>query len=183
MQVRLTMRDGDVTRVETWAGPLRTREGRDLGQVSATESAAYLLGVAARGSAGASAKAILPAILADSAATWPALLTIARDTATRSHATRQESMFWLSRFAASAVAGRRELFDDGSDARDAEGPEDLKRHAVFVLSQLPHRSGVPALLDIARSNPDLKVRGQALFWLGQSGDPRAIALFESVLRA
>jgi PBS lyase HEAT-like repeat len=26
------------------------------------------------------------------------------------------------------------------------------------------------------------VRSHALFWLGQSGDPRAIALFESVLR-
>jgi hypothetical protein len=26
------------------------------------------------------------------------------------------------------------------------------------------------------------VRSQALFWLGQSGDPRAIDLFESVLR-
>jgi hypothetical protein len=27
------------------------------------------------------------------------------------------------------------------------------------------------------------VRSQALFWLGQSGDPLAIDLFESVLRA
>jgi len=27
------------------------------------------------------------------------------------------------------------------------------------------------------------VRSQALFWLGQSGDPRALALFEEVLKS
>src|SRR5688572_28036299 len=60
--------------------------------------------------------------------------------------------------------------------------DDLKMHAVFVLSQLPRSEGIPQLLEIARSNPSWRVRSQALFWLGQSGDSRAIALFESVLR-
>ena len=53
---------------------------------------------------------------------------------------------------------------------------------MFVLSQLANHEAVPTLLDIARSNADRRVRGQALFWLGQSGDPRALALFESLLR-
>ena len=184
VQVRLTMRDGDVTRVETWVGTLRTHDARDLGQVSAVDGSRYFLGVAAHGTSGASAAAILPAVLADSSLTWPALLAVARDSVTRTHATRQEATFWLSRFAASALAGKgHELLDDEPDERGANDSEDLKRHAVFVLSQLPNREGVPALLDIARSNPDNRVRGQALFWLGQSGDPRAIALFESLLRA
>jgi hypothetical protein len=42
--------------------------------------------------------------------------------------------------------------------------------------------GVPALLRIARSNPDPELRKTALFWLGQSEDPRALALFEEILR-
>ena len=182
MQVRFTVRDGDVERVETWAGTMRARDGKDLGEVSSKESAQYLLGIAALANSGASAKAILPAVLADSATVWPALLVIARDSATRSHATRQDAAFWLSRFAASALAGKGHEWLDDDDNDDESDKESLKKHAVFVLSQLPHREGVPALLEIVRSDADRKVRGQALFWLGQSGDARALALFESLLR-
>jgi hypothetical protein len=181
VQVRLTVEDGAVNRVQYWVGPLRSREARDIGAVSAPEAARYLMTVAARGSPGASAKAIFPAVLADSATVWPALLAIARDTDTRSRATRQDALFWLSRFASGAVAGHpNQPFDE-----DEEGSadEDLKTHAVFVLSQLPRGEGIPQLLEIARSNPSRRVRSQALFWLGQSGDPRAITLFESVLRS
>jgi len=32
-----------------------------------------------------------------------------------------------------------------------------------------------------RSNRDPEMRRKALFWLGQSGDPRALALFEELL--
>jgi hypothetical protein len=34
---------------------------------------------------------------------------------------------------------------------------------------------------LARSNKDPKVRRKALFWLGQSDDPRVLALFEDIL--
>src|SRR5918997_383256 len=169
VQVRLTLEDGAVNRVQSWVGPLRSRQARDM------------MTIAARGSPRASAKAIFPAVLADSATVWPALLTIARDTDTRSRATRQDALFWLSRFASGAVAGHpNQPFDD-----DEEGSadEDLKKHAVFVLSQLPRGEGIPQLLEIARTNRSVRVRSHALFWLGQSGDPRAIALFESVLRS
>ena len=40
---------------------------------------------------------------------------------------------------------------------------------------------MPALIQIARSNRDPEVRKKAFFWLGQTGDPRALALFEEVL--
>jgi hypothetical protein len=181
LQIRLTVRDGAVDRVESWVGPLRSRNARDLGIVPAGEAARYLMTIAEHGAPSASAKAIFPAVLADSARVWPALLAIARAVDTRSKDTRQEALFWLSRFAGGAIAGRPdqpfEMEDDDGDV-----DEDLKAQAVFVLSQLPNGAGVPNLLDVARSNPSLRVRSQALFWLGQSGDPRAIALFESVLR-
>ncbi len=181
VQVRLTVSDGVVERVQTWAGPLRPRDARDVGVVSASEAARYLMTIAARGTHTASAKAIFPAVLADSATVWPSLLSVARDMETRSRATRQDALFWLSRFASGAVAGHPNdpfEFDDVDETED----EDLKTHAVFVLSQLPHGRGISDLLEIARSNPNRHVRSKALFWLGQSGDPRAIALFEAVLR-
>lgn len=181
VQVRLTLDEGAVRRVETWVGPPRSREARDLGTVSAPEAARYLMTIAARGTAGASKRAIFPAVLADSATVWPELFPIARDTETRSKATRQDALFWLSRFASGAVAGRpNNPFADDEEMESADN--DLKSHAVFVLSQLPRDEGVPQLLEIARSHPNWSVRSKALFWLGQSGDSRAIELFESVLR-
>jgi HEAT repeat protein len=52
---------------------------------------------------------------------------------------------------------------------------------VFALSQRPSKEGVPALIEIAKSNRDPEIRKNALFWLGQSHDPRALALFEEIL--
>jgi HEAT repeat protein len=181
VQVRLTLEDGAVQRLESWVGPLRSRGARDLGEVSAPEAARYLMTIAERGTARASKNAIFPAVLADSATVWPALFPIARNTETRSKSTRQDALFWLSRFASAALAGR----PNNPFAEDEESPsedDELKTHAVFVLSQLPRVDGIPQLLEVARSNRNWRVRSQALFWLGQSGDPRAIALFESVLR-
>ena len=180
-QVRLTLEDGNVTRVQYWVGPLRDRAAEDLGRVSAEEAARYLIGLAQRGSARASSKAIFPAVLADSAEVWPALLAIAKDSDTRSRATRKDAMFWLSRFASGAAAGRpnQPFFEDEDHPKTED--DELKSHAVFVLSQLPRGEGIPQLIETARSNNSWRVRSQALFWLGQSGDPRAIEVFESVL--
>jgi HEAT repeat protein len=91
-------------------------------------------------------------------------------------------MFWLSRFASGKVAGydNEPFFEPGENPSE---DEDVQMHAVFVLSQLPREQGIPDLLSLARSHRSWRVRSQALFWLGQSGDERALALFESVLRS
>ena len=52
---------------------------------------------------------------------------------------------------------------------------------MFALSQRPPEEGVPALIRIARTNQHPELRKTALFWLGQSEDPRAISLFEELL--
>ncbi|PYP42245.1 MAG: hypothetical protein DMD43_03595 [Gemmatimonadetes bacterium] len=57
----------------------------------------------------------------------------------------------------------------------------MREQAVFALSQLPRDEGVPILIHVARSNRDPALRRKALFWLGQSDDPRALALFEEIL--
>jgi hypothetical protein len=175
-QVRLTIVGGEIRRVESWIG-LRAREGRDLGQVPAGEAARFLLDAAMRSGGSSAARAVSGAVFADSAVTWPTLLRIARDTTAGRRSVRQEAMLWLSRFAIAALGGHPATLGD-----DDENSDEVKLQAVFVLSQLPHREGIEPLLDVVRSRAELGVRQRALFWLGQSGDARAVTLFESLLR-
>ena len=178
VRVRLTMRDGRVDQLESVVGATTPPDGRDLGSVSPGDAARWLLALATRGEGRAAARAITPAVLADGVVVWPTLLDIARDSSGQRRGTRTEAAFWLSRFAGAAIGGHpATLAQDVSDDRD-----DVKLHAVFVLSQLRNHEGIAPLLDVARSNANLAVRQRALFWLGQSGDPRALSLFESLLR-
>jgi hypothetical protein len=147
----------------------------DLGTVSAREVADYLLSVARteRGSMGE--KAILPATIADSAVIWPELIKIARN-ADIPRNTRNSSVFWLGQAAGEAATrGLNEIVVDNDVDRE------VREQAVFALSQRPREESVPALIAVARTNKDPEVRKKALFWLGQSHDPRAIDLFEELL--
>ena len=147
----------------------------DLGTVSTKDATSYLLGLALRDESRASEKAIFPAVLADSVTIWPDLLKIAKaDNITRK--TRRSAVFWLGQAAGDAVTnGLTDLVDDGNQDRE------VRESAVFALSQRPHDEGVPALIRIARENKDPDLRRKAIFWLGQSDDPRAISLFEELL--
>jgi HEAT repeat protein len=58
----------------------------------------------------------------------------------------------------------------------------VKKRAVFSLSQLPKDEGIPLLINIARTNKNAEVRKQAMFWLGQSRDSRAIDFFAEILK-
>ena len=185
VRVRLRVENGVVNDIRTSVGPARSREGQgattDLGAVPAGAAAAYFIELAKTANAHVSNGALFPAVLADSAYPWRDLLAIARDTATRSHGTRSSADLWLSRFASSKLAGHE---NDLSAPRDEHVSEDseARTSAVFALSQLRNHEGIPPLLEVARSNRDERVRSQALFWLGQSGDPRALRLFEEILR-
>ncbi len=65
----------------------------------------------------------------------------------------------------------------------ANDPEtDVKKKAVFALTQMPNGDGVPLLIQVARTNRNSEVRKQAVFWLGQSKDERALAFIEEVLK-
>ena len=156
------------------------RNARTLGAVSAVAAASFLMHVAATAEGTVGDDAIFAAVLADSAIVWPALLSIAHDAQPHSRKVQQDAVSWLSRYAAGVVSGRgNDPFQHGDETDDVDG---VKTQAVFVLSQLPDHGGVNPLLDVARSNRDPHVRGSALFWLGQSGDPRALALIESILQ-
>lgn len=177
--VRLVLRVSDhrVTKLSTHVGGRWRAPGPetvDLGTVPAEAAAEYLLGLATQGGP-AGRDAILAATLADSVVVWPDLLRLARN-ASLDKQTREGAVFWLGQQAA-AVATR--ALD--SVATDDSSDRGIRDAAVFALSQRPNGEGVPALIRLARTSPHREVRRKALFWLGQSGDPRALALFEDLL--
>jgi HEAT repeat protein len=147
----------------------------DLGTVPATEAADFLLSIAQSEKGSMGEKAIFPATIADSANIWPALIKIARN-ADLPRSTRTQSVFWLGQAAGdAATANLKDIVLDNSVNRE------VRESAVFALSQRPRDEGVPALISVARTNKDPEIRKKALFWLGQSHDPRAIDLFEELL--
>jgi HEAT repeat protein len=92
----------------------------------------------------------------------------------KSSAVRGNALFWVAQ-----RAGDRAV---GTITQALDDPEtEIRKKAVFALSQLPKDEGVPKLIEVARSHRDAAVRKQAMFWLGQSRDPRALAFFEQVL--
>ncbi|HEV2751786.1 MAG TPA: HEAT repeat domain-containing protein [Gemmatimonadales bacterium] len=179
VRVSLSVRKGAVQSLRTYVGGrwvISTGSGvTDLGTVSARDATDFLLELARGGDDRVGEDAILPAVLADSVTVWPALLTLARDERVVRRSRRQ-AVFWLGQ-AAGDVATRdlADLVDDGGVDRD------VREQAVFALSQQHTGDAVPALIRIARTHPDREVRRKALFWLGQSDDPRALALFEELL--
>jgi hypothetical protein len=46
---------------------------------------------------------------------------------------------------------------------------------------MPNGEGVPKLIEVARINRNPAVRRQAVFWLGQSRDDRALKFLEDIL--
>ena len=57
------------------------------------------------------------------------------------------------------------------------------REAVYALARQRERNEdpVPQLIEIARTNSHRDARVAALYSLGQTGDPRAVDLFTSML--
>lgn len=178
VRLALELTGGRVTRLRAYVGghwKPAAAGVTDLGTVPATEAARFLLDLARTNMSRVGEEAIFPATLADSVTVWPDLLKLARDANVSSH-TRNQAVFWLSQAAGEAAV--KDLADlVGDDTVD----RDVREHAVFALSQEPRDVGVPALIQIARSNKDREVRRKALFWLGQTNDPRALALFEEIL--
>jgi|SRR5688500_2784137 len=174
----LTVDDGRVTKVRTYVGG-RWRPASsgvtDLGTVSVRAATDYLLGLAATAEGAAGRDAILPATLADSVVVWPPLLRIARDEQ-RPSSTRKQALFWLGQAAGEKITGGISSIADDEDVNI-----EVKKQAVFALSQRRNGEAVPALIQVARNNRHPEVRKTALFWLGQTTDQRAVALFEEIL--
>jgi HEAT repeat protein len=177
VRVSLRVRERAVVGIKTYVGGAWRPSDHvtDLGTVSTSAAASYLLTVARRETGRQSGNAIFAATLADSVTIWRDLLAIARDRDVRND-TRKQAVFWLGQAAEeAATAGLDSLA--GADDEAVE----VREAAIFALSQRPREEGIPALLRIAREHPDPRLRRRAMFWLAQSNDPRALELFEEIL--
>ena len=177
-RVVIDRRNGEIADLRFYVGGRWRPAGSDvvdLGTVPAREAADYLVSIAQSEKGSMGEKAIFPATFADSSNIWPAMLKIARNP-DLPRSTRTNSVFWLGQAAGeAATANLNSLVLDNSVDRE------VRESAVFALSQRPREEGVPALISVARTNKDPEIRKKALFWLGQSHDPRAIDLFEELL--
>lgn len=70
---------------------------------------------------------------------------------------------------------------DVLERRDACSVE-LRRKAVFLVSQHETRETVDILLHAVREDSDEEVRQQAVFWLGQTSGDDAVTALESILQ-
>jgi hypothetical protein len=162
-----TVARGQVTKVRTYVGPVND----SLPMMSADETRAWLIRLASTAQTSVAKEAIMPLIVLDAARPWRELVAIGRDD-NRPEGVRREATFWLGQAASARIDSTRD--------RDSDEDE-VKRSAVFALSQQPRESSIPLLINIATGNGSPPVRAAAMFWLGQTGDPRSLTVFARVL--
>lgn len=193
LRVHLFVSNGTVIRAKTYVGEIRNRATErvtDLGTVAPNEAATYFFSlVPALEGSGDKSRVLLPAVLADAGDVTPQLTSLARD-GSRLQETRRQAIQWLgllgdARVIPTLVAiarsgGAGPAGQDIDEDDEAPGMKGLATSAMAALSILENGVGIPTLVDFAR-NGSTAMRGSAVFWLGQSGDPRAIATLHSVI--
>jgi hypothetical protein len=144
----------------------------DLGSVSPEDAARYFVRLTRELSGRNVNDAMSAAVFADAGDIAPELSSLVRDRDVRIE-TRKQALFWFGQSDASTTDLVR--IYDSLDARS------LREHFTFVVSQRRDGAAVDKLIDIARNDRDAETRKQAMFWLGQTKDPRAIKFFHDVL--
>jgi hypothetical protein len=86
---------------------------------------------------------------------------------------RKKALFW-----AGQGGGNIEML---TSMYDRMREDELKEHMIFVFSQRRERAAVDKLMQIARNDPDRDMRRKAMFWLGQSRDPRVLAFLSDII--
>lgn len=99
---------------------------------------------------------------AEGSAAW--LLERARDES-ESMQVRKRALFWATEAGLSA--------DELSGLYQTTSEPELREHLIWLISDSGGQGSIEALLDIAENDPDLDMRTRAIFWLGESDDPRA----------
>jgi HEAT repeat protein len=100
------------------------------------------------------------------------LLGVARDRA-QPLEVRKQALFWAGQAGVS-------MADLGTLYNTLDDPA-MREQLIFVYSQRDETAAVDKLLEIARRDPNPEMRKKALFWLGQSDDPRAAKAIEDII--
>jgi HEAT repeat protein len=88
---------------------------------------------------------------------------------------RSQAYFWLAQMDDARAK------DDIIAALKSESSDEVREEVVFALSQLEDTAD-EALIEVLRGDFPRDVKKQALFWLGQSGSPEAMAYFDEALK-
>lgn len=79
---------------------------------------------------------------------------------------RKKALFWAGQDRSVPMADLARLYD-------TMGDREMKEQLIFAYSQRREAGAVDKLMAIAENEPDAELRKKAIFWLGQSKDPRA----------
>ena len=143
-----------------------------MGQARGEEGARFLAGVARRDpDSEIREKAIFSLSQSDAPGAVDTIVEVARHD--RDEDVRGHALFWL------AQTDSERAPDVLLDALDKDPSEEVRKKAIFAISQLD--DGTPLLIRIVRERRDIELRRQALFWLGQSKDPRAFDFLAEVI--
>jgi len=174
-RVTLSQTGGKVSDLRVTVGGRQERADTELGAIGAPEAANYLLKIAPALTGRSADHAVMAAAIADSTNLWRRMLEIARDN-DASEAARKSSLFWVSQEVSTvATAGLSEV------AMDDDATTSVRNDALFFLAQRPKGEGIPALIRVVRESKSSKLRKDAIWFLSQSRDPRALELFEKLL--
>ncbi len=154
---------------------LRSRAAMALGQIRSAESLA-LLGEAVEHdpSEEVRAQAVEAIGQMDSAFGLETVIRFARDRRLDAE-TRRKAISALSQIAsAKAVRTLSEITEKDEDA-------EVQRQALYALAQT-EGGGIDAIIAIAKTNPNRKLRRDAIYMLGESDDPRAFETLLAIIR-
>lgn len=147
-------------------------DGTDLGMVDATDAARYLLAAAATLGGKSGNEAVSAAAMADAGNLTPEFTHLVRSSDAPMD-TRKDALFWLGQ---SDIAT-----DELTRLYDRSQPFALREQWTFVLSQQHDDVALDKLIEIARGDSDVEIRKRAMFWLGQSRDPKAIQFLHDLI--
>jgi HEAT repeat protein len=88
---------------------------------------------------------------------------------------RKQALFWAGQTGSVDMAKLGALYDKTPE-------EEFKKQVIFVLSQRGKSpEAVDKLIDIAKNETNRSLRKEAIFWLGQSHDPRALKALQDLI--
>jgi HEAT repeat protein len=170
--------------IQTYVGPPDSslRGVTDLGRVRAQDAADYLLSLSSTIDGRAGRDALFPAMLADSANTAAALVSIAKNTALPRE-TRRSALSYMGQ----STNGMATIPASVTDpilaiARDESDNQSVRQQALSVLGRLDHGSGIPPLIDLSKQVGSNWLARESMSTLSRSGDPRARQYLRTAVR-
>ena len=181
-RVVIDLADRNVVAIRTYVGAAPATADAvvaNLGTVTASEAADYLLSVASRADGRVGRDAIFAALLGESVDVTPRLLEIGRDQ-NRPLETRRAALSGLAR-SDSPQLDRigSALVQIATNEGDVQG---IRSQALSVLARLDHGAGIQPLVQLASGNINTWIGRESMRVLASSGDPRARQFLRSTVQ-